>query len=98
MFQRLYEDDAEVLMDGEVCARGYARLELMLEDNIETWIGTFRITEPDAPPALEGTHLLRLRDGSASEVEFKPTEDISGESTGLPGSSLEVRGVGPCPF
>jgi hypothetical protein len=98
MFQRQYEDEAEVLMDGEVGARGYARLELMLADNMETWAGTFRITEPGEPPPLEGTHLIRLRDGAASEAELAPAEDISGEASGLAGSFLEVRGLGPCPF
>jgi hypothetical protein len=99
MFQRQYEDDADVLIDGQVVARGYARLELVLKDDEqEQWGGTFRITEPDEPPSLTGTHILRLRDGATGTAQLAATEDIQGEQSGLAGSFLDVAGEGPCPF
>jgi hypothetical protein len=98
MFQRQYEDDADVLMDGQVLARGYARLELFAEGEAERWNGTFRITEPEEPPDLTGSHTLRLRDGSASEAQLEPADDLSGGESGRAGTFLAVTGIGPCPF
>jgi hypothetical protein len=100
MFQRQYEDDADVLAGDRVLARGYARLELFAEDGVERWNGTFRITEPDDPPDLTGSQTLRLRDGSASEAQFEPADDLNAndEEAGRAGTFLTVTGVGPCPF
>ena len=98
MFQRQYEDDAEIVADGQVLARGYARLELVLRDDNPEWSGTFRITEPEAPPPLAGRHQIRLRDGAAGEAQLEPTEDIQGHEAGRAGSFFAVTGRGPCPF
>lgn len=97
MFQRQYEDDAEVVAGDEVLARGYARLELFAEDEEQRWTGTFRITEPDDPPTLTGAHTLRLRDGSTSEAQLEVPDDLD-EEAGRAGTYLAVTGVGPCPF
>lgn len=99
MFQRQYEDDAEIVMDGQVLAKGYARLELFAEDEAERWNGTFRIIEPDEPPELTGTHTLRVRGGASSEAQLEPAEDLSGgEEPGRAGTYLAVTGIGACPF
>ena len=98
MFQRQYEDDADVIADGQVLASGYARLELVIEDDVPKWIGTFRITEPEEPPPLAGPRVLRLRSGSASEAQLDPTRDIRGNAAGRAGTFFAVTGLGPCPF
>ena len=50
MFQRQYEDDADVVTEsGEPVARGYARLVLERSDEGASWRGTFRVTEPVEP-------------------------------------------------
>lgn len=98
MFQRQYEDDAEVVAGEAVLARGYARLELFAEDEEEHWTGTFRITEPDDPPALTGPHTLRLRDGSTSEAQLDVPDDLEDEETARAGTHLVVTGIGHCPF
>lgn len=99
MFQRQYEDDAEVVTDtGEVLARGYARLVLAGDDEAPSWHGTFRVTEPEEPPPLDGPRLLRTRSGGDSEAVFAPAEDVQGEVAGRAGTFFEVTGVGPAPF
>jgi hypothetical protein len=98
MFQRQYEDDAEILADGQVLASGYARLELVMEDETPLWSGTFRVTEPDEPPTLSGARELRLRDGKTSEAQLDPTEDMHGDEAGRAGTFFSVKGLGPCPF
>lgn len=99
MFQRQYEDDADVVTEsGEPVARGYARLVLERSDEGASWRGTFRVTEPVEPPHLEGPQRLRLRGGAQGEAEFVPTEDVQGEVAGRAGTFFEVTGAGPAPF
>jgi hypothetical protein len=98
MFQRQYEDDADILADGQVMASGYARLELVMQDDTPMWSGTFRVTAPDEPPTLTGSRVLRLRDGATSEAQLDPTEDIRGDEAGRAGTFFAVTGLGPCPF
>jgi hypothetical protein len=98
MFQRQYEDDADILADGQVMASGYARLELFMEDETPTWSGTFRVTEPDEPPTLTGSRVVRLRTGATGEAQLDPTEDLRGDEAGRAGTFFSVKGLGPCPF
>ncbi|MGE0227121.1 MAG: hypothetical protein AB7I38_09835 [Dehalococcoidia bacterium] len=99
MFQRQYEDDADVLDEhGEVLARGYPRLVLMGEGEATNWRGTFRVTDPPEPPSVEGDRTLRLRGGVEGQARLEATEDLQGESAGRAGTFFEVTGVGPAPF